>query len=284
MGSIVSNYHTHTRYCDGQGEMQSYVEEAIRQGLTSLGFSAHQPLPFATHSNMRLESLPLYLAEAHQLQERYAAQIAIYVGLELDYLPCLDEFQRQYIYSLALDYRIGSVHLIGGEDCDVKWTIDGPCDIFDRGARQCYGGDFQRMVREYYRRVRAMVQAGGIDIVGHLDRIIFNNVGSHYFSDSAAWYRDEVEETLHTIATYGPLIELNVSSWYAPIGQPNPSPWVLKRCRELGIRVTVSSDAHCPEFVARGLDRATQLLESTGYTEIWQLNTGQWTPYRLNAL
>ena len=41
-----SNYHTHSRYCDGQGELREYVELALAHGFTALGFSGHAPLPF----------------------------------------------------------------------------------------------------------------------------------------------------------------------------------------------------------------------------------------------
>lgn len=36
------NYHTHSRYCDGRGEPREYVEYAVSQGFTHLGFSRQE--------------------------------------------------------------------------------------------------------------------------------------------------------------------------------------------------------------------------------------------------
>ena len=41
-----SNYHTHSRYCDGKGELREYVELALANGFSALGFSGHAALPF----------------------------------------------------------------------------------------------------------------------------------------------------------------------------------------------------------------------------------------------
>ena len=41
------NLHTHTRFSDGSNEPIKYVEEAIRQGFHTLGFTDHAPVPFA---------------------------------------------------------------------------------------------------------------------------------------------------------------------------------------------------------------------------------------------
>jgi histidinol-phosphatase (PHP family) len=41
------NLHTHTRFSDGSDEPVRYVEEAIRQGFHTIGFTDHAPVPFA---------------------------------------------------------------------------------------------------------------------------------------------------------------------------------------------------------------------------------------------
>jgi len=275
---ILHNYHIHSRYCDGEGEIRSYIEEAIRQGLTSIGFSSHAPLPFPTNWAMPLESLPQYWAEINELKASYRSQIEVYAGLELDFVPGLADFQQQHILNLPFDYLIGSVHFVGGEHDNSLWTVDGPSSAFDRGLRTCYGGDIEQLVREYYVRIRSMVRAGGIDIVGHLDRILYNNLDERHFSEAAPWYRQAIEETLQTIAKQHTIVELNMRGCYAPLCSPNPGLWILKRCRELGIRLTIGTDAHRPEYVARGLERAAQLLHRAGYTAIWQLASGKWIP------
>ena len=38
---MLSNLHTHTKFCDGSNTAEELVEEAIDKGFVSLGFSAH---------------------------------------------------------------------------------------------------------------------------------------------------------------------------------------------------------------------------------------------------
>jgi histidinol-phosphatase (PHP family) len=275
---LASNYHTHSRYCDGAGELQSFIEQALRQGLASIGFSSHAPLPFATTWTMPLVRLPQYLAEIERLRIAYAPRLEVYAGLELDFAPGVQHFQQEHILGLSFDYLIGSVHFLGFEPAHQPWTADGPAPLFEQGLREGYDGDIRRMVCEYYARIRAMVLAGHIDVVGHLDRILYNNPRDKYFTQEALWYREAVEETLQTIAARDTLLELNAAGWFAPLGSPNPAPWIVRRCRELGIRFTYGADAHRPEHVARGLERAAQLLRECGYGETWCLSVGQWTP------
>ncbi len=275
---ITTNYHIHSRYCDGRGELVDYVEQAIACQLSSIGFSSHAPLPFDTRWAMPLDQVPLYLTDIRQCQARYAGQIEIYAGLELDFVPPPFDSYRPHLLALPLDYVIGVVHLAGGEWDSSHWTVDGPAQAFDVGLRERYRGDIRSLVCEYFRRTRAMVEQGNIHVVGHFDRVLYQNVGDRLFSASTPWYIEAVEETLQAIARHSLLMELNVAGWFAPLGQPNPTPQTLKRCRELGIRITVSTDAHRPENVARGLERAEKLLLETGYREVWRLERGRWSP------
>ena len=207
---VLSNYHIHSRYDDGTAELRSYVEEAIRQGLTSLGFSSHAPLPFPTDWTIPLESIPRYLAEIGQLKTQYQSQIEIYAGLELDFVPSFSAFQQQHVLNLPFDYLIGAVHFVGGEHDSSRWTVDGPTEAFDRGLRERYGSDIKSLVRAYYARIQAMVQTGRIHVVGHLDRLLYNNLGERHFSAAAPWYREAVEETLQTIARHHTIVELSL--------------------------------------------------------------------------
>ena len=57
------NLHTHSVYSDGKSQPREIVEEAVRQGLTTLGFSEHSPLPFDNNFSVKSADMPLYVAE-----------------------------------------------------------------------------------------------------------------------------------------------------------------------------------------------------------------------------
>jgi histidinol-phosphatase (PHP family) len=265
---FAASYHTHNEYCDGQGRIEEMVEAAISAGLTEIGISSHAPLPFETEWNMSAARLSDYVAEVGELQRRYRAQITVLLGVELDFIPdqrVLD-FQRNTIFPLDLDYLIGSIHFLGTGY--PPRTIDGTEEEFREILQDDYQGHITAMATDYYRRVRQMLDLPGLSIIGHLDRFKLWNADHRYFTGDEAWYRETVGQTLRTIAISGQIVELNTGGWRKGFGEGFPAPWILEHCRELGIPVTISSDAHAPDQVTIGFEQAQACLDDLGITPV----------------
>jgi len=94
-----SNFHTHSLFCDGVALPEIYVEEAIKKGMDSLGFSSHAPVPFKNGWSMKYDKLMEYQKTIRTLQEKYNNIIKIYLGLEIDYIPGIttsfEEFRKK---------------------------------------------------------------------------------------------------------------------------------------------------------------------------------------------
>ena len=71
---------------------------------------------------------------------------------------------------------------------------------------------------------------------------------------------------------------MSTAGWRKGLGAPFPAPWILRRCRDLGIRVTPCTDAHRPEQIAHCYADALALLRETGYREVAVLDpaSAQW--------
>ena len=169
----LTNYHSHTLYCDGRAGMEDFIRFAISRGFTSYGISSHAPLPFPTHWTMEWDRMDDYLDEFTRMKEKYASEIELAVGLEIDYLnedsnPSVRRFQE-----LPLDYRIGSVHLLYN-DRDEVVDIDVCAEVFRDIVDQHFGGDLDRVIHLYYDRLLRMVELGGFDILGHADKMHHN--------------------------------------------------------------------------------------------------------------
>ena len=106
------NLHTHSVYSDGKSQPREIVEEAIRQGFTTLGFSEHSPLPFDNNFSVKSADMPLYVTEIAQLKEEFKNKIDIYCALEADYLTGVSEPFAVTKEKYHLDYLIGGVHLV----------------------------------------------------------------------------------------------------------------------------------------------------------------------------
>lgn len=151
MGNLT-NYHSHSLYCDGRAGMEDFVRFALSEGFTSYGFSSHAPLPFSTAWTMEWDIMDDYLSEFHRLKEKYAGRIELYIGLEIDYLneasnPSIARFRE-----LPLDYRIGSVHLLYNDKGEVV-DVDVPADTFKTIVDGHFCGDLEHVVRLYYGRL-----------------------------------------------------------------------------------------------------------------------------------
>ena len=128
---FLSNYHSHCVFCDGRSPMEEFVHFAIAKGLKRYGFSSHSPLPFDTFWKMRADDLPEYKAEFRRLKEKYAGQIELFLGLEMDYIQDVFSFQDTFYPIDDLDYLIGSVHYLDRLPDGSFMSIDGSFEKFN---------------------------------------------------------------------------------------------------------------------------------------------------------
>lgn len=273
------NYHTHSRWCDGQGEIEAVVRAALAAGLRQVGISSHAPVPFVTTYALPLEQLPAYRLEVLRLREAYQDRIEVVLGLELDALDTLRTFNATQVLPVGLDYAIGSVHYLSVTDAGRPWPLDETEALFAGLLAARYGNAIEALVADYYRQVAALATYPGVAIAGHFDRgVVLWNRSERYFSETAGWYRTAVDGALRAFAASGTIVELSTGGWRRDLGAPFPSPWIVRRCHELGVRVTPSTDAHQPEQIAYAYDEALALLRETGHREIavFDRATGAW--------
>ena len=270
----LTNYHSHTLYCDGRAGMEDFIRFAISRGFTSYGISSHAPLPFPTHWTMEWDRMDDYLDEFTRMKEKYASEIELAVGLEIDYLneesnPSLPCFQK-----LPLDYRIGSVHMLYNEKSEVV-DVDVPADIFKQIVDEQFGGDLEHVVRLYYGRLRRMLELGGFDIVGHADKMHYNASCYRPGLLDEPWYDMIVKEYFEDIAARGYQVEINTKS-YHELGTFYPNERYFPLLHSLGIRVQVNSDSHYPERINSGRPEALQALKKAGYNTVMEMYDGAW--------
>lgn len=79
------NFHTHTQYCDGRDNIESFVKSAISQDFHWLGFSPHSPVLCESGCNMKKELVSQYTNEVETMKSKYGCQINIFTGMEIDF-------------------------------------------------------------------------------------------------------------------------------------------------------------------------------------------------------
>ncbi len=274
-----SNFHSHTHYCDGTDAPESYIQQAIQLGFRVWGVSSHAPVPFACKSTMKENNLVAYLNEIRSLSSTYQDQIRIFSGLEVDFVPQVTGPGRIRSLASDLDYTIGSVHFVDQLPDGTPWEVDGPHSIFLNGLSQIFGNSAPHAIRRYYALIRQMAETDAPDVIGHLDKIIIQNEEGALFSDEAPWYREAVSVTLETIRSQNLIVEVNTRGIYKGLVKfPYPTRWILELMHDMGIAITLNSDAHHPREIAGAFPETAQLLREIGFRHLHILLDGSWQP------
>jgi histidinol-phosphatase (PHP family) len=275
MSEVTGNYHTHTQYDDGQGELAEYVAAAKDRGFRYLGFSGHAPMDLPSDWLMSRANLARYLSDYRALSDGDTG-VRLFLGLEVDYLPGYS-LPTRAVWP-GLDYVIGSVHyVVSPRRGEPGWTVDGPAAELDLGLDVDFGGDMRALVEAYYGCVARMVSESPPDIVAHFDLIKKNNRDGRRFDEAASWYRKAALDALDALAVSGCVAEVNTGALNrGTLDTVYPSPWLLQEFRRRGIRMAVSSDAHRSEHLDGHFDRALRELADAGYRTRVELTEDGW--------
>jgi histidinol-phosphatase (PHP family) len=249
----TANYHTHTKWSDGSATVQEMIEAARKAGLREFGISDHFALTAGNPVAWALppESLDAYVAEIQQAKKDNR-DIAVRLGLEVDYYPETIERARERLASYEFDFLIGSVHFVDGFAIDFSAQ---PWQGISQESRDA-------VWRSYWRLLRATAQAGIFDIIGHFDLPKKFN-----FFPSADLTADALS-VLDAIAAADMAIEINTSGWDRPVAEAYPSLFYLQEANRRKIPLMINSDAHAPGEVVRHFDHAREWAAAAGYTEL----------------
>lgn len=274
----LSNYHSHCTFCDGRSTPEDFVKFAISHGFRAYGFSSHSPLPFETFWNMSKDDMPEYLEEINRLKEKYASQLEIYTSLEIDYLDETYNPSIAYFQELPLDYRIGSIHFLPLSEHlseDNMVCIDGAFADYKDSVDRYFEGKISKLVTRYFDSTLKMIEAGGIDIVGHMDKIYMNGHKCEGFSFDADWYQKPFKAVLDLIAQKGLMVEVNTKNLIKK-QQIFPRKEYLGLLKDMNIPVMVNSDCHYPDLVNDGRTEAFEILKEIGFRTTRELIKGYW--------
>lgn len=270
-----SNHHSHTTFCDGRATPEEFIIEALKHNFRSFGFSAHAPLPFKTEWNMDIEKMDGYIEELNRLKREYSDKIEIYIGLECDYLSSDYHAAIPYFQNLETDYLISSVHYITNAENGEMMTVDGTIDDFNEGLERVFGGSIEKLIREYFLRSMLMVEKGGFDVIGHIDKLQQNGHLHPKFDLHNTLYSKSLHDLFCFVKERELIVEVNTKS-YNPKGMIYPNPYRFRMLKEMNIPIQVNSDSHHPDLIEDGFDIVFRMLKGVGFTHTRELVKGVW--------
>ena len=267
----LSNFHTHTVFCDGKDTPLEMAEKAVSLGFTSLGFSGHQysepEKNYAMSGEMEIE----YRKAVLEAEEKYKGKIDIYLGVERDYFAQYEEG----IY----DYVIGSVHSVKKDGKHI-FADDSKARLVEE-IQTYYGGDYLAFARDFFDLERQVLKKTGGHILGHFDLLRKNNEGGVLFDEDNPIYRKLARDAIHDIVENfdvnrvskpapgrklppfieealnrgKPVVEINTGAMakgYRTV--PYPSREIINELVKMDVPLILSSDCHNREYLTYGFD------------------------------
>ena len=252
---MLSNLHTHTTFCDGKSTAEETVLSAIKKGFKSLGFSGHAYTSFELTSCMKDEDG--YIREINRLKEAYKDRLEMYLGTEEDAFSLVNRSKYEYI--------IGSSHFL---------RLNGkilPIDLEAKCMQRCleaFGGNVEAISESYYSTFTDYLLSRRPDVVGHFDLLTkYDELTEAHFLGNPTHDRI-AEHFIERVAKEGLLFEVNtgaISRGYRT--SPYPAVNLLRKIKEAGAPVMISSDCHNADFLDCHFEETKAILHEVGFKE-----------------
>ena len=253
---IKTNFHTHSKYCDGKDTPEEMINEAISRGFLAIGFSGHSYSKLDEAFAMAQENAALYRREINHLKEVYNKTIKIYCGIEQDYYSNMP--------ITGYDYVIGSVHNVLKDGAQI--VVDDSPEGLKENLQKYYDGNFDDFAEDYFKLVADVVQKTSADIFGHFDLLLKNSDYLGY--KPTVRFLDCAEKAVKELCRYSAPFEINTGAMargYRSV--PYPIPEILAMIKKYGGKITFSSDCHDKKYLEYGYDVAEKLALNAGFTE-----------------
>lgn len=265
LGPMLTDYHLHLRP-DEEGttaeryfteaNVDRYLEAAAAAGIEELGVSEHV---YRFRQALDVWRHPLWVENGKDDIDAYCEFVRstpLRLGIECDYVPGAEERTAALLEGRDFDYVVGSVHFIGDGDAAVDHE---GFDVWESG------GDAEEIWSRYFETLADCARSGLFDILAHPDLVkVWGRARPLPERDLRGFYEPAVE----AIAESGIAVEVSTAGLRKPVGELYPAPAFAALCAEAGVPFALSSDAHLPEQVGFGYDRALELLEHLGVEEI----------------
>lgn len=253
---IVADFHIHTTFSDGQNSPAEYAAEALKRGMTAIGFSEHGYADCDIDCCLQKVREEEYVTTVEALREEYRGRLEIFCGLEQDFYS---EKPPE-----GVEYIIGSVHFLhrGPDYRNVDWLPEN----LEYMAENWFGGDWIALAEEYYAKVTAVYEKTHCDVIGHFDLVSKLNGQYGYFDENDARYVAAWQKAADELLKTGKPFEINTGAiargWRTV---PYPAPQMQRYIADRGGSFIMNSDSHSADTLCFGFNEWSRAAEKAGY-------------------
>ncbi|PYI12033.1 histidinol phosphate phosphatase H [Aspergillus sclerotiicarbonarius CBS 121057] len=252
--AIAKKFHTFCLTEHMPRHAEDFYPEEIEAGNTEAGHVANEAA---------------YFAEATRLRTKYADQIKILIGFEIDWIrPTSRTLIEESLARHPFEFFMGSVH----------HTLTVPID-YDRAlyekARELAGGTDEQLFEAYFDEQLDMLQQVKPVVVGHFDliRLKSDDPERSFTEYPRVWAK--ILRNLDYVAGYGGLLELNSAALRKGMSEPYPKGEICTEFLARGGRFCLSDDSHGLEQVGLNFHRVLPFMEQVGISTVHYLELGE---------
>jgi histidinol-phosphatase (PHP family) len=261
---MLTDYHVHLRPDEAgtpperyftPGNAERYRETAAQRGIAELGVAEHV---YRFTAALDVWEHPFWREHARDDLDAYCGfvreQTDLRLGIEADFVPGREDHMANLLEACEWDFVVGSVHFLRDRSLDTEeYSVWGA------------GESAEKVWRRYFETVAEAARSGLYDIIAHPDLVkVWGRSAPLPDGDLRRYYEPAVE----AFADAGIAVELSTAGWRKPVGEQYPSLALLEMVVDAGCPIALSSDAHEPEQLGFGYERALELLERVGVGEI----------------
>ena len=254
---MFADLHTHSPFsADSKpgNDMDKMCEAAIARGLSHLAITDHHELGGPLDPPWQLD-LDRVFSAMQELKKKYAGRLTVLCGIEIGQSAQEPEKAAEVISSHPYDIVLNSLHSLRGEKdfffFDYKSMTDAEIAAW-----------YDRALDEHFK----MLDIDGTHVLTHLTymhRYVRRAGRDMHFKVFA----EKVAALFEKMIKKGVALEVNTSSLGE--GIPVPVPEFLRLYHDVGGRLlSIGSDAHHYERIAKDFDLAADMLRDCGFKEI----------------
>lgn len=252
---VRTDYHVHTNHSlDCKFSMQAMCQAAISRGITEVAFT--------DHLNSHLLDIDLgyynadrYFADIEACRRRFS-RLTIRASVEVGELHRWSRKVMPLLERYPYDVVLGSVHWVGNDNMFnlAYFRARSPQKAFD----------------DYYAEVMSMLRHGGFDILAHVD--LPKRVSFDVYNDYDVCAHENALRAIWQLCIDNHITpEINTKGLRCAVKQAHPAREALRWYVEMGGKaLTVGSDAHRPDSIGDGFEKARQDGLGAGLTRLVQ--------------
>lgn len=239
---MIANYHTHTRWCrHGEGEIEDFIEEALRHGLEEIAITEHVPhADNIDKKRMQFEEFPAYNKALDDAVSSYRGRIRVIKGMECEYYPEEMDWYRE------LRERYGyQIMILGQHKCGENREYD---SFRRKGPRE---------LRLYGEAVCRGLETGFFTFLAHPD-VALNQYTPIWDETSEKVMRDIFQICQDRKVP----VEINANGFRQGLAYPNPH--ALELSKEYRLTYLINADAHEPQYLVEPVLQLERYAASLG--------------------